>query len=100
MECRGRVSDLTPAFERAAQRGRNMSADIQPLPPAAPWWRFRIVWLVAGLPLLAVAGSVVSAAIAMRHADPVIAVHRAAAEEANPMEPALQARNTASLKRP
>jgi len=77
-----------------------MSAAATPPPPAAPWWRFRIVWLVAALPMLAVAGSVVSAAIAMRHADPVIAVHRAAAEEASPMEPAMQARNTASLKRP
>jgi len=82
-----------------------MSARIGTLPPTAPWWRFRIVWLVAGLPLLAVAGSIVSAAIAMRHADPVIAVQAPAtggaaalARQANPTEPALQARNLASLK--
>jgi hypothetical protein len=76
-------------------------------PPIAPWWRFRIVWLVAALPALAVAGSLVSAAIAVRHADPIVADRLPAAEEAavaarraNPMEPALQARNHASLKRP
>jgi len=84
-----------------------MSAPHVPLPPVAPWWRFRIVWLVVGLPALAVAGSLASAAIAIRHADPVIAVHRPAAEDAaaaarqaSPMEPAQQARNHASLKRP
>ena len=84
-----------------------MSAKAVPLPPVAPWWRFRIVWLVAVLPLLAVAGSVVSAAIAMRHADPVVTAPRPAAGDAaalarraNPLEPAEQARNHASLKRP
>ena len=83
-----------------------MSAPNIPLPPVAPWWRFRIVWLVFGLPALAVAGSLASAAIAIRHADPVIAVHRPAAEDAaaarhaSAMEPAQQARNHASLKRP
>jgi hypothetical protein len=76
-------------------------------PPVAPWWRFRIVWLVAGLPALAVAGSIVSAAIAVRHADPMVAVQRpvdtdpaALARRASPLEPAEQARNHASLKRP
>ena len=77
-----------------------MTVRTSPPPPAAPWWRYRIVWLVAALPALAVAGSIASAAIAMRHADPVVEVHRAPAEDANPMEPALQARNHASLKRP
>ena len=84
-----------------------MSTHFVPLPPVAPWWRFRIVWLVVGLPALAVAASLASAAIAIRHADPVIATHRSAAEgdtaparQANPLEPAEQARNHASLKRP
>jgi hypothetical protein len=77
-----------------------MATDNRHLPPAAPWWRFRIVWLVAGLPLLAIAASVVSAAIAIRHADPVIAMQRPAPEnartitrQASPTEPAMQARN-------
>jgi hypothetical protein len=76
-------------------------------PPVAPWWHFRIVWLVAALPALAVAGSLLSAAIAVRHADPVVTERLPAAEDAgiaarraNPLEPALQARNHASLKRP
>jgi hypothetical protein len=76
-------------------------------PPVAPWWRFRIVWLVAALPALAVAGSLISATIAVRHADPIVAERLPAAEDAgtaarraNPMEPAQQARNHASLKRP
>jgi hypothetical protein len=84
-----------------------MSTHTRPLPPIAPWWRFRIVWLVAGLPALAVAASITSAAIAIRHADPVVSDRLPAAEDAgtaarraNPMEPALQARNHASLKHP
>jgi hypothetical protein len=84
-----------------------MPAHVIPTVSAAPWWRFRIVWLVVALPALAVVASVVSATIAVRHADPVIAGHAAATAEdaasaarrANPLEPAEQARNHASLKR-
>ncbi|MBL8304505.1 MAG: nitrogen fixation protein FixH [Ideonella sp.] len=39
---------------------------------AAPWWRVPMVWVVIGGPLAVVIASLLTAAIAWRHIDPVI----------------------------
>lgn len=84
-----------------------------PSEPAAPWWRFPIVWLALSGPAVVVAASVASAAIAWQHIDPVVA-HTAegralrAADDMSapgidakdPLAPALKARNAAALPRP
>ncbi|MBS0446761.1 MAG: hypothetical protein JSR59_12525 [Proteobacteria bacterium] len=44
--------------------------------PGVPWFRYRIVWFMLALPVAAVIGSVASAVIATRHADPAIVDHR------------------------
>lgn len=73
--------------------------------PAPRWWRFGMAWLAFGLPACAVVASTLSAAIAIRHADPVVDDHRIAArpaagpagEDAATL-PAELARNHASLR--
>jgi uncharacterized protein len=47
-----------------------------------PWWRYRFVWLVAGLPASAVVAATASGIIAIRGADPVVAEYRDAARQA------------------
>lgn len=65
--------------------------------PAQPWWRFRIMWLVLGLPATVVCTSLITAAIAWTHIDPVVtepvSVQPASA---NALEPAQRARNHAA----
>lgn len=39
---------------------------------AEPWWRFPIVWLVVGGPLIVVVASLFTVGIAVRHVDPVL----------------------------
>ncbi len=41
-------------------------------PPAMAWWRFPHMWLVVGGPLTVVVASLITAWIAVHHADPVI----------------------------
>jgi hypothetical protein len=53
-----------------------------PAVPALPWWRYRFVWLVVGLPAAAVVAAVASGIIAVRGADPVVAEYTAAARQA------------------
>jgi uncharacterized protein len=76
--------------------------------PAAPWWRHPMVWVVLSGPIVVVIASLVTAAIAWRHIDPVIGqtpggVLRAADDMAttsdpkDPLAPALKARNHAAL---
>jgi hypothetical protein len=70
-----------------------------------PWWRFPMVWLVIGGPLLVVAASLVTAFIAAHGADPVLtAEERGGVSErsANPdaLTPAVQARNHAATAKP
>jgi hypothetical protein len=48
-------------------------------PPAAPWWRFGIVWLVLGGPAVVVVAAIATAVIAYRGADPVVTVPAASA---------------------
>ena len=62
-----------------------------------PWWRFGIMWLVLGLPATVVCTSLVTAAIAWTHIDPVVtepvSVQPASA---NALVPAQRARNHAA----
>ena len=81
-------------------------------PPASlPWWRFGMAWFVFGLPLLVAVASLVTGAIAWRHADtqvfdPPAQRPQAAtgagttAPGAGPLEPAQQARNHAATPKP
>ena len=39
---------------------------------APPWWHFRIVWFVLGLPAAVVLASLYTATLAWRHMDPVV----------------------------
>lgn len=73
-----------------------------------PWWRYRFVWLVVGLPASAVVAATASGIIAIRGADPVVAeygnaAHRAAEESLSREEatriPAELARNHAATPR-
>jgi hypothetical protein len=71
------------------------------LPPTPPWWRFPIVWFALSGPMLVVAASFTTMAIAYRHAD-VELVETTAATTArtgartDASAPALQARNHAA----
>jgi len=67
--------------------------------PAAPWWRFPIVWFALSGPALVVVAGFVTMAIAFQHADVVIVetpAPSATVEHAGPTAPALQARNHAA----
>jgi len=81
----------------------------KPVPgPGLPWWRYRFVWLVVGLPASAVVAATTSGVIAIRGADPVVAdygviAHQAAEEtlsrEAATQLPSELARNHAATPR-
>jgi hypothetical protein len=68
-----------------------------------PWWRYGHVWLVLAGPLIVVVACFVTAFIAFRHPDPVLAQdyyrrglninQTLAAQQAQQLAPALQARN-------
>ena len=62
---------------------------------AAPWWRFPIVWMVIGGPLLVVVASLFTAGIAMTHVDPVLEVSAADSAKTG-HAPAIQGRNRAA----
>jgi len=74
-----------------------------------PWWRFKMAWLVWGLPATVVVASLVTGGIAWTHIDPIVTDARPAravaaeevAEHGQPathaLEPAMAARNHASL---
>ena len=71
------------------------------LEPAAPWWRFGIVWLALGGPAVVVVAGFVTMAIAFNGADTVVPEARGpvvstlgATARAN--APALQVRNHAA----
>ncbi len=90
--------------------GEAAAAQVQS--PAQPWWRFPIVWLVIGGPLIVVVAAIATAVIAIRGADPVLSRDDlattgvradakqggAAAEDA--LTPAIQARNHAATPKP
>lgn len=60
--------------------------------PQQPFWRFRINWLVIGLPLIAVVASFITLFIAIANPDPVLPPRAAAAPE----RPAVEGRNHAA----
>jgi hypothetical protein len=66
--------------------------------PAAPWWRFGMVWLVLAGPALSVVAGFTILALAYRHPDAVVvqAPARGTAPLAGPTVPALQGRNHAA----
>lgn len=72
----------------------------------APWWSYRMLWLVIGGPMAVVVASLITGYIAMRGQDPVLmreevpntaATAKGAAES---MTPAIQARNHAATAKP
>ena len=60
--------------------------------PVSPWWRYRMVWLVIGGPLVVVLASVATLLIAVTHPDPVLQVRTPTPEQ----QPAVEARNHAA----
>ena len=67
--------------------------------PAAPWWRFPMVWFALAGPALVVVAGAATVAIAFAHPDPAIvetAAPSAVIDRAAPTAPALQARNHAA----
>jgi uncharacterized protein len=59
-----------------------------------PWWRFPIVWMVVGGPLIVVVAGVTTAVIAYKNVDPVMDISK---KTDQPNEaPALQGRNKAA----
>jgi hypothetical protein len=75
-------------------------------PKSKPWWKYPLVWLVIGGPLVVVVASIVTMVIAIRSPDPVIEpdyyrkglnINQTLADEkARQMLPAMQARNHAA----
>ena len=59
--------------------------------PVLPWWRVRMVWLVIGGPAMVVVAGFVTLFIALRWGDPPL--RQTAADPAEAMAPATQARN-------
>ena len=63
--------------------------------PVSPWWRYPIVWMALGGPVVVVVASVATLLIALAHPDPVLAVNARAPDA----QPAVQARNHAAKPR-
>jgi hypothetical protein len=89
-----------------------MSSEITPVAPQGaesesqlPWWRYRMVWLVVGGPLVVVIASIATAVVAIRGADPVLTQAEMAASakssaQTGALAPAVQARNHAAAPKP
>ena len=79
-------------------------------PQSKPWWKYPLVWLVIGGPLVVVVASIVTMVIAIRSPDPVVEqdyyrkglnINQTLADEkAREMLPAMQARNHAATPKP
>jgi hypothetical protein len=75
-----------------------------------PWWKYPLVWLVIGGPLVVMVASIVTMVIAIRSPDPVVEqdyyrkglnINQTLADEkAREMLPAMQARNHAATPKP
>ncbi len=61
--------------------------------PVSPWWRYRMVWLVLGGPLIVVVASFATLYLAITRPDPVLP---ALADTSHASQPAVQARNHAA----
>ena len=75
------------------------------LPTVQPWWRYGHVWLIISGPLLVVIAGFVTAFIALRNPDPVIAedyyrqgleINKTLNDPKRSLAPAQQARNHAA----
>ena len=69
--------------------------------PGQVWWKFPMMWLVVGGPLVVVIASVVTLTLALRYPDPVLDQHgqdlgTASQPSPAPMAPAMKARNHAA----
>lgn len=61
-----------------------------------PWWRYPIVWLVVGGPLVVVVASLYTVGVAVRNVDPVLNQEiKVPSDAALKDTPAMQARNHA-----
>ena len=65
------------------------------------WWKFPMMWLVVGGPLVVVIASMVTLTLALRYPDPVLDQHgqdlgTASQKHPAPMLPAMKARNHAA----
>jgi hypothetical protein len=77
-------------------------------PPSQPWWKYGHVWLVIAGPAIVVVAALVTAWIAMRHPDPVLAedYYRRGVEinqtmaKNRALAPAMQGRNHAATPDP
>lgn len=56
-----------------------------------PWWKYKMVWLVIGGPLIVVVASFVTLGLAIKHPDPVLETSAAPSDVAQ--MPAMQVRN-------
>lgn len=61
---------------------------------AKPWWKFKMMWLVVGGPLVVVAASFFTLSLAIRFPDPVVATSNGPVDAAH--LPAMQGRNHAA----
>ena len=79
-------------------------------PKSKPWWKYPLVWMVIGGPLVVVVASIVTMVIAIRSPDPVVEqdyyrkglnINQTLADEkAREMMPAMQARNHVATPKP
>ena len=69
-----------------------------PAPEPRPWWRYGMVWMVIGGPLVVVVAGIATAVIAFRGADPVVGTATTGPEQGRPiaLQPALVGRNHAA----
>jgi len=75
-----------------------------------PWWRFGHVWLVLAGPLVVVVACFITAFIALRHPDPLLAqdyyrrglnINQTISQQKSlPLAPAMEARNHAVTPKP
>ena len=72
---------------------------MQMMGPVLPWWRVRMVWLVAGGPAAVVLAGLVTLGIAVRGGDRPL-LEGGVAAPADSHAPATQARNHAGAVRP
>ncbi len=63
-------------------------------PPAQPWWRYPMVWMVIAGPAMVVVASAITLWLALSHPDPVLET-RGAHQDAT-QAPAVQAPNHAA----
>ncbi len=81
----------------------------QPLPQAAPWWRFPLVWMVIAGPAAVVVAGAATVWIAVLTPDPLVAedyyrrgmnINQTLAEQRRALVPAVQGRNHAASPAP